>query len=92
MSKLSRSFVQSTGEILQDESLKVMIGEAFPQFEAVVKAAIGINDVETLTKIIITLITGLDVPGYLAIRDALNEPMTKVVVARNSVEIDADDQ
>jgi hypothetical protein len=92
MSKLSKSFVQSTGEILQEEDLKVMVGETFPQFEAVVKAAIGINDVGTLTKIIMTLIPGLDIPGYMAIRDALSEPMTKIIIARNSAEISADEQ
>lgn len=92
MSKLSKFFVQSTGEILQDEDFKVMVGETFPQLEMVVKAAIGINDMSTLTKIIMTLIPGLDVPGYMAIRHALDEPMTKVIVARNSAEIDADDQ
>ena len=92
MSKLSKSFVQSTGEILQDEGLKAMVGETFPQFEVVVKAAIGINDVGTLTKIIMTLIPGLDIPGYMAIRHALDESMTKVIVTRNTAEIDADDQ
>ena len=92
MSKLSKSFVRSTGEILQDEGLKVMVGETFPQFEAVVKAAVGINDVGILAKIIMTLILGLDVPGYMSVRDALNESITKVIVARNSAEIDGDDQ
>lgn len=92
MSKLSKSFVHSTGKILQDEGIKVMVGETFPQFEAVVKAAVGINDVGILTEIIMVLIPGLDVRGYIAIRRALDEPITKAIVTRNSAEIDADDQ
>lgn len=94
MSKLSKTFVQSTAEALADPTLQEMVGENFPKVNAVVKAAIGINDTDALVKIIMTLIPGLELPGLAAVKHAVSNPMTTVIVMRNTYnsENDEDEQ
>lgn len=94
MSKLSKNFIEATGSALEDETLQEIVGEKFPKFEMVVKAAIGINDPDILTKVILTLIPGLNIPGYMAVKHALDNPITKIMALRNtaSEEDGTDDQ
>lgn len=92
MAKLSKNFIESIGDALADEKLQEIVGEKFPKFETVVKAAIGINDPDILAKVIMTLIPGLDIPGYIAVKRALDNPITKVMAFRNTTEEETDDQ
>lgn len=92
MAKLSRSFIEATSEAMADENLQRMVGENFPKVEAVVKAAVGINDTDAIAKIILTLIPGLDTIGYKSIKRALDNPITMVLCLKNSTEGEEDEQ
>ena len=92
MSKLNKSFIEATSEAMADENLQEIVGENFPKIETVVKAAVGINDTDALAKIIVTLIPGLDIVGYMSIKRALDNPITRVLCLRNSATAEEDEQ
>ena len=87
MAKLSNVFIESTAKAFADETLQKIAGENFPKIQAVVKAAIGINDTDALSKIIVTLLTGLDIQGYMAVRHAINNPVLMKTALVNSAEV-----
>lgn len=92
MSRLSKTFVKSVAEAMSDLSIQEMVGENFPKVDAVIKAAVGINDTSALVKIIMTLIPGLELAGLAAVRKAIDNPLTTVIVMNNTYSSEEEDK
>ena len=86
MSKLSNSFIKTISALFSDERAKEMLGESYSDVKAVVEAAVGTNDTNALTKIILTLIPGITILDLKLIKDAVNNPTTLVICTRNTIE------
>jgi len=86
MSKLNKNFILKINEFLQNEETKEWLGENFTAVEAIVKAAIAINDVSVLGEIIGVLLPGLDLDTYLLVKGLVNNSMTMQICLSNSIE------
>lgn len=88
MSTLSKSFVERIEKGLQNKNLAELIGEKYFQYETILKAIVGVNDIDFLGKLIAALILGLDVDSATEVFNLFYDPKVVTAILANTSEIE----
>jgi len=87
MSTLSKSFVERIEKGLQNKKLAEILGEKCFQYETILKAIVGVNDMDFLGKLIAALILGLDATSAKEVFALFYDPKVIETILANTFEI-----